>query len=277
MPFYPTNSKSELILVFMAGTFVSATLNLQDGPLLSRTLVELLSPKYMIDGAFCAFLWYLFLSIYVRFFHKSTPDVVAVPPAMMVKARIQLKLRTEESIWQGAVHESGHALTLALLPDRLIPDILDVRVEKLTDGKTGSRGRLHYKFESGEEPGDLEFRKWLLVCFRAGNVAEKMLIGKEYMMSGNDYHQWEFLARNYCLHQEATYFASPQSESEAMLNSKTLNELGREIDYSLRQFFKANIDLLRDVANELKVVDELGKDELLNMRKRVVLSNEQWI
>lgn len=272
-----TNSTPELLLVFLGAIIVSSSMRLDSSSLLSCTLADLFTSENIINGASCAFVWYLLVSFYYRFLHQNQSNTFTTGNSMVATARPSLKPRTEEAIWQGSVHESGHVLTLAILPEQLIPDVLDLRVDKVTERKSGSRGRLHYEYKSGEEPADLEFRRWLLVCFRAGNVAEKMLIGKEYMMSGNDYHQWELLARNYCLHQEVPYFAFPQSESEALVNSKTLNELAREIDRALHIFFEANFDLLLEMAKELKMVNDLSKEELLKVRSKVVLTNNQWI
>ena len=225
-----------------------------------QAVVDLWLP-YLLNGCFAVMGWYL-LSSFLRIYYPKQD--YENPTAMGVMAKPSDTMRTEAIIWQGSVHEAGHLITLKLLPKELLPDYLHVVIKDKLSQLNGSGGYVRYSFESGEEPKESGFNYWLLCCYRAGAIAESLVLEKDYTLSGDDFRKWEVEARTHLLHSNKYhYFAIANSESEAIINATSLEKLRDDIDSDVKKLLSENVGLITDIAMALHQKKRLEREEIL--------------
>jgi hypothetical protein len=225
-----------------------------------KAAVEIWLP-YFSNGLFAIICWYL-LSTFLRIYYPKQDIENATAMAVMKKPNDTM--REESVIWQGSVHEAGHLVTLKLLPKSLLPESLFVVIKDKLSQLNGSGGYVRYSYQSGEEPKESEFNYWLLCCYRAGAISERLVLEKNYTLSGDDFRKWEVEARTYLLHSNKYhYFATANSESEALINAGSLEQLRNDIDADVKRLLSENLNLITDIAMALHQKKRLEREEIL--------------
>lgn len=225
-----------------------------------KAVVELWLP-YLLNGLFVLVCWYLLLTFLRIYYPKQDVENTA---SMAVMAKPNDTMRAESILWQGSVHEAGHLVTLKLLPESLLPESLFVVIKDKLSQLNGSGGYVRYSYESGEEPKESEFNYWLMCCYRAGAISESLVLEKNYTSSGDDFRKWEVEARKYLLHSNKYhYFATANSENEALINASSLKKLRDDIDDDVKKLLSENLNLITDIAMALHQRKRLEREEIL--------------
>jgi hypothetical protein len=199
--------------------------------------------------------------------HRIVGHYEGVAAAYTVAKALPSQGRSEQNKWASSVHEAGHVLTVALLPNDLVPDNLSVHIRQtVEDMNDGFAGQLCFSFESGEHPSDPVFLEWQLICYRAGAIAERILLDKDTTGHGKDYADWQRLARKrLVLYSDQAYFAEPASEAEARLNHQAFVSLAEENDATAMRLLEGNKGLLRALAENLCDKGQLTRSEILEL------------
>lgn len=153
---------------------------------------------------------------------------------------------------QNAIHEASHALLFAICGD--FPPGLSFSCQTPRDkGLVLVRG--DYPFLSGT----LENCEFNMLLLLAGQCAERCLHAEQAGNTSLLVAYWENRATAYlqCF-KKYGYFAAPRNGQETIFNIETLQQLRKEQEKILEQFFQVNEDLLQALSCELfsKRMDE---------------------
>lgn len=171
----------------------------------------------------------------------------------------EARLCTSKDISITCLHEAGHALVYAALPN--IPEQFRMKALPQTDG----RGRLG-SITSVEWNGILRPKDFLLIqllMLLAGQQAEKCIFNEIFDGAHSDLRHWQQEAENYLMLGFGGFYFSPiEDDYEAEQNRLTLEKLRDEQSDLLLKFFKLNQQVLEDLAKELQAKGRLLKDDI---------------
>lgn len=175
------------------------------------------------------------------------------------------KLCTSEDIHIASIHEAGHALVLAALPN--LPDGFSMKALPQPDkGRLGS-------ITSVDWSGILRPKDFLqvrLLCLLAGQQAEQFIFNEYFDGAQRDLRYWQKEAKEYLKSGlGGLYFAPIEDDYEAEQNRLTLERLKNEQNDLLQQFFKANHKVLQNLARELQAKGKLSKADVEPFLARV--------
>lgn len=165
-----------------------------------------------------------------------------------------------------AAHEAGHALPHAALA-ALPADFVAV-MEQNHD--TGSLG-----FVSGVNDGEnmltrRPFAEWRMLMLLGGMAAEKAQLGCETLGGTSDYRMWVETANTYLSNGiKGLFYSDPQGAEQAMFNKVALDNLQREQEALLAEFFALNLDVLTDLTEALLTHRRLDAEALTPFMERV--------
>ncbi|QUY45454.1 hypothetical protein [Acaryochloris marina] len=169
------------------------------------------------------------------------------------------RLCTSKDISVTCIHEAGHALVYAALPN--IPEQFRMKALPQSDG----RGRLG-SITSVEWNGILRPKDFILIqllMLLAGQQAEKCIFNEIFDGAHSDLRHWQQEAKNYLmLGFGGIYFSPIEDDYEAEQNRLTLEKLREEQSDLLLKFFKLNQQVLEDLAKELQAKGRLLKDDV---------------
>lgn len=169
------------------------------------------------------------------------------------------KLCTSKDISVTCIHEAGHALVYAALPN--IPEQFRMKALPQADG----RGRLG-SVSSVDWNGILKPRDFLLIqllMLLAGQKAEECILGELFDGAHSDLRYWQEEAKNYLrLGFGELYFTPAENDFEAEQNRQVLERLRDEQGDLLIRFFQANQEVLQDLAQELRTKGKLLKADV---------------
>lgn len=193
-------------------------------------------------------------------------ESIGLPAAgYYVKAKPRTKLSSND-IRSTSAHEAGHTLphaALAALPAHF------VAVVEL-DHETGSLG-----YVTGVDDGDhLEVRRtfveWQMLMLLGGRVAQRVLLGSETLGGTSDYSKWLTLANVYLSNGiKGLFYDEPKGADQVMLNKVALDNLQREQEALLAEFFENNLDVLSDLTDALVEHRRLDAEALEPFMARV--------
>lgn len=165
-----------------------------------------------------------------------------------------------------AAHEAGHALPHAALA-ALPADFVAV-MEQNHD--TGSLG-----FVTGVNDGEnmltrRSFAEWRMLMLLGGMAAEKALLGSETLGGTSDYRMWVATANAYLSNGiKGLFYSEPQGAEQVMFNKVALDNLQREQEALLAEFFALNLDVLTDLTDSLLAHRRLDAEALTPFMERV--------
>lgn len=169
------------------------------------------------------------------------------------------KLCTSKDISVTCIHEAGHALVYAALPN--IPEQFRMKALPQADAK----GRLG-AVSSVDWNGILKPKDFLLfqlLVLLAGQQAEKFILGEIFDGAHSDLRTWQQEAKNYLrLGFGELYFSPVENDFEAEQNRQVLERLRDEQSDLLIRFFQANQEVLQDLAKELQTKGKLLKSDV---------------
>ena len=178
------------------------------------------------------------------------------------------KLCTAEDRHIASIHEAGHALILAALPN--IPD--QFAMETFPSPNKGRLGSINL-VDWGGYLIPQNFVQIQLLCLLAGQQAEKFIFNEHFNGSSRDLRLWQQEAKDFLKSGFGELYFSPvENDYEAEQNRLTLERLRNEQGDLLSRFFQANQEVLRDLAKEL-----LTKGKLLRAEVEPFLSQVQLI
>lgn len=168
------------------------------------------------------------------------------------------KLCTAEDIHIASIHEAGHALVLAALPN--IPD--GFSMEALPKPNRGRLGSISSVDWSGIlRPKD--FVEIQMLCLLVGQQAEKFIFNDHFDGASRDLRHWQQEAKNFLRSGFwGLYFSPVENDYEAEQNRLALERLRDEQSDLLSRFFKANQEVLQDLAQELRTKGKLLKADV---------------
>lgn len=173
---------------------------------------------------------------------------------------------TSKDIAVTCIHEAGHTLVYAALPN--IPEQFRMKALPQADGK----GRLG-SVSSVDWNGILKPRDFLLIqllMLLAGQKAEECILGELFDGAHSDLRYWQEEAKNYLrLGFGEFYFTPTESDYEAEQNRQVLERIRNQQRDLLSRFFKANQQVLQDLANELQDKGKLLKNDVEPFLERV--------
>lgn len=179
---------------------------------------------------------------------------------------VERKPLSESEVHRVAIHEAGHLLALALFPDKPVSVRAYAR-----DYHSSPTGHVQYEFSA---PLDASYSWAHMLNTLAGQVAEKVINGSTLHGSERDNTAWETLAKQHLragFAPEQLWFITPDTEGEARLNARTLEDMRAEQVQQLTAFFTANRDHLEKTAYRLKEVDVLETEESLQVLEAVAV------
>lgn len=168
------------------------------------------------------------------------------------------KLCTSEDMHVTSIHEAGHALVLAALPN--ISDGFNMEV--LPQSQKGRLGSITAVDWNGIlRPKD--FLQIELLCLLAGQQAEKFIFNEYFDGSQRDLRHWQTEAKDYLRSGFGElYFSPTENDYEAEQNKLALEKL-RDVQIDLLStFFEANQQVLQDLAKELQAKGKLSKTDV---------------
>lgn len=181
----------------------------------------------------------------------------------MLPAR--LKPLSEDRIRRVSCHEAGHLLGLKFFGDE--PTSLKVEVRKY---QAPYLGTLSYDFDedflSSKDAVESAMKMSL-----AGAIAEEIILGDCLIGQQTDIEKWERYARNWLASFSHSYpwFVCPSSESEALVNAKTLKSIKDSHSKQVSELLSNNTDLLIEATDIISAGMVLEGEVLLELLRKV--------
>lgn len=254
-------STSSLILLMSSVTVISASYKLD----YIKPLFELWFPHIQI-GVIAMVLYYLALS-FLNIFADNTYESSVNRPVARMATEIEKVKCSAKGLMVASCHEVGHAFTLSLLPNELIPNEISLYINEYESSTVGA---LSYKYNDNNTANTPDYFYWQIAVSRAGFLAEEHFGIKGTALSKTDrIKSWE-AAKNYLVFKENdSYFLSPTNDVEAMINHSTITALIKRVDGSIIKLFKDNSDLLIEFKDTLLAKIRLDKNEVLSFVNQV--------
>ncbi|HDR9761551.1 hypothetical protein KDX16_15810 [Burkholderia vietnamiensis] len=231
--------------------------------------VTLASPRTALEIVFAV------LGLAAVFFATSRPTSTtslyrigwASAAAQFAPPRVPVPV---EDIRSTSVHEAGHALIYAVLPE--LPDDFEVSVMTMlapTDVFAGYVRHAAVDLKTTESVAYLR-----MIVYRAGICAEKEIFGERSLGGQSDNEEWMHIATRYLgggLGNE-TYFKSPEEDAQVAHNRQVLKALRDEQDAELAAFFTANHELLDEFAQQLARAATMKAEQVAPYLARVTFT-----
>lgn len=176
-----------------------------------------------------------------------------------------LKPLSEERIKRVSCHEAGHLFGLKFFGDE--PRSLKVEVRKY---QAPYLGTLSYDFDEDFLCSKDAVESAMKMSL-AGAIAEEIIFGDCLIGQQTDIEKWERYARNWLASFSHSYpwFVCPSSESEAIVNAKTLKSIKDSHSKHVSELLSNNADLLIETTDIISEGMVLEGDVLLELLRKV--------
>ncbi|MEO0376966.1 MAG: hypothetical protein AAF329_20580 [Cyanobacteria bacterium P01_A01_bin.17] len=164
---------------------------------------------------------------------------------------------------RASIHEAGHVLACALLPEVGQLSISARIVSEVNMQHPGqSLGRVSYCHCLKDN--EASSQRWEMLSVLAGQEAERECLGEYCSGGAEDLMKWYRYALPYLASgfEAVTYFPEPTTAWQRETNELALSELMRRQRQELRAFFALNHNLLVELSDQLVQVKCMGQDEL---------------
>lgn len=207
-----------------------------------------------------AFVW-LALSLATRSPLTSPRD--AYPPGAAVMGRRATRVpRLQRDIRRTAVHEAGHILLFAALP--AVPERLSVEVMSALSPFDHYRGQVVSSDDLIPTHCTESHLRWSMLLHLAGSRAELFEFSDRADGSCEDNQHWASYATHYLgAGFGEVFYPVPTDQAMHEHNRLVLNDLRRQQEVALDEFFTLNAEVLKDLAELLEQRLRLGRDDLL--------------
>jgi len=222
-------------------------------------------------GLFGTWLFWNIATIFKRLLAFIEPEFTrsSVGTAAASYTSMSLKKLTEDDVNIIAIHEAGHALIYAVLPN--LASSAFVRIGQRNESNN-SLGCVSF-FEWTGTLKSKSFWEIQLLCLLAGQQAELLIYEESYNGSASDIRSWMKEAKAYL---EAglgeVYLASPRNQLEVQENFLILQRLKNKQSDLLAHFLRVNKGVLFDLATTLKEKRELSGEDLKPFLSRVIVT-----
>lgn len=154
-----------------------------------------------------------------------------------------------EDIRSASVHEAGHALIYAVLPE--LPGDFEVSVMTTLAPSDVFAGYVRHAAVDLKTTESVAYLR--MMVYRAGICAEKEIFGERSLGGQSDNEDWMRIATRHLGGGvgDETYFQNPEGEAQVAHNRQALKALRDEQDDELAAFFTANHELLDEFAQHL--------------------------
>lgn len=172
--------------------------------------------------------------------------------------------------YRTAVHESGHALFLALLPTLDSHCVLLIRnPQTMASMAAHQLGVVKMSFTREESFNELGLKVRLRMAL-AGVLAERLMLGHAIMGGSGDQSTWLVLAHEYLSNGfEGPFFPAPSDADQRFMNMEFLRQFHLDMEKEVAGFLATNRDVLHDLASEAMRVQRMGPDQLKPFLDRV--------
>lgn len=166
-----------------------------------------------------------------------------------------------------AAHEAAHTMVYAALGT--LPTDFKVVMKDLPD-RDGVLGFVT-GVNSDHQLDGKTFAEWKMLVFLAGKIGESVMFEETTLGSGNDHLRWLETARPYLAnHYRGVFYAEPQNKFEQKQNDSKLEALLVEQVAALKEFFDLNVQVLKDLTDNLlekRTIDRDGITPILSRAK----------
>lgn len=196
--------------------------------------------------------------------------VALAPVAAESKAKAEVaKERTlsERDRYMAAVHEAGHAMTLALVP-------ADWRKGAFIN--IGNSSNVFTHVPRNDDMWALApYRRWEMLMLLAGPVATDKAFGGAMEGGASDMRSWRHRAMS-VLTAERTegWTLAPDNEMEVALNMQLMKAMEREQTQALESFFELNAELHQELVEHLLANNGANAEDLDRFLERVLSCEE---
>jgi hypothetical protein len=164
-----------------------------------------------------------------------------------------------------SVHEAGHALVYAALGALPLDFKLVMHSEPQKNGNSGYVTRIVSRHALQTK----SFSEWQMLCYLAGQEAERKILKEVSLGSAGDRRQWWLEAKHYLVNGLAEGLDyNPEMHPVAV--TACLEELRRRQCELLQLFFSKNIGVLNELIQAIAKQECLNRDDLLPFMRRVV-------
>ncbi|MCD5327978.1 hypothetical protein ACFFU8_08900 [Chromobacterium piscinae] len=162
---------------------------------------------------------------------------------------IKPRMRQPQDIYRTSVHEAGHLLMYAALPQ--LPDDLSVQVKEVLGLGDDFRGRVFHSDIAPESWSESHLH-WMMLLHLAGAEAEFTVFGERADGASEDNQHWitaatMFLASGF----GEVFFQAPISDEKLAHNRVVLNDLKAKHVAEVQEFLAANKELLEELAGAI--------------------------
>ncbi len=189
---------------------------------------------------------------------QSATRVMAISGA--VAAMRKPLRRADKDVLRTAIHEVGHLLLYAALPE--LPKRLMTKIRREISIDDPDRGFVQSDM-SWPAVETRSFLRWRMLVHLGGTVAEHVVLGERADGAEADTSEWTHRAHNYLVRGFGdVYFEEPTTEQEIQINRLALNALKAEHLKVLESFLEANRSLLDELTDLLVAEGELQRSDL---------------
>lgn len=177
--------------------------------------------------------------------------------------------RGEKDIHRTAVHEAGHLMMFADLPE--LPAELAVKVLAEIGCTDKFRGHVSHSTEAWPVVRTEGFLRWLMLMHLAGSEAEFVIFGGRADGAEGDNRDWLHAATSYLSAGFGeVFYSEPIGAAQTAHNRAVLNDLKAAHVADLGRFFAANTVVLRDLAAAVTEKKAMAREEIAPYLLRVV-------
>lgn len=199
--------------------------------------------------------------------YEKAGEGAGIHERVAVAAGMPPKPLTEERIKRVACHEAGHLLAIRLfgvLPNNIKAVVKEYQAPIL--------GNVRYDFDDDFLCLKESVESSMKVTV-AGAIAENMIFGNCMVGAQTDSEQWERQARNWlgAFDHNFAWFECPNTEAEALINSKTLHQIKTAHEREVSTFLSEHSELLIEAMNVLFENKEIDGEVLLDMVEKTVI------
>lgn len=195
-------------------------------------------------------------------------SAVAMPGIVggAVSANIR-RPRSPQAVRRTAVHEAGHALLYAALPE--LPAKMTVTVLAKISMTDVYRGSVASDWDWTEAETESAMRLRMLIDL-GGTVAEQVVFGERADGAGGDNERWTVVAERYlaCGFGEP-YFGPPANASQTEHNRLVLGALKSAQYSALIEFCQLNRAVMDDMTERLVETSQLDRADVAQLLERV--------
>lgn len=216
-----------------------------------------------------------FLAVYAAFsalpsrrYSSVVRSAVAMPAAVGAAVSSNVRRpRSPQAVRRTAVHEVGHALLYAALPE--LPAKMSVTVLAKISMTDLYRGSVASDWDWTEAETESAMRLRMLIDL-GGTLAEQVVFGERADGAGEDNERWTAIAERYlaCGFGEP-YFAKPANANQIEHNRLALSAIKSGQYSALTEFFQLNRSVVDDMTDRLVATSQLDRDDVAQLLQRV--------